>query len=194
MATEARKKRIQEIMQKRQAGIVAVLEDICDPHNAMAVVRTAEAFGIADVRLIFNEGKSFNPRRVGKKVSSYANQWVQFKRYKNTEECLNELKGDGYEIIATALSENAESIFNANLSGKKIVLLFGNEHSGLTSRAIALSDRTLIIPMRGMVQSLNLSVTASIVMYEVLRQRIGAIEDYLVSEVEGDMLCKEFDR
>lgn len=191
VGTEERKEKIKNVMEKRQRGLVVVLEDIADPHNAAAVIRTAEAFGISDVWFIFNEGKAFNPRRIGKKTSAYASQWVRFKKFKSTSECLHELRAAGYEIIATALTENAESIFSAEIKKEKVALLFGNEHAGLTQEAIELSDRTLIIPMQGMVQSLNLSVTAALVMYKVIEDR-GENKKYLVDKKEIDALFDEF--
>ena len=111
VGTEERKEKIKNIMEKRQSGLVIILEDIGDPHNAAAVIRTAEAFGISDVWFVFNEGKAFNPRKIGSKTASYANQWIRFRKFKSTKECLIELHSAGYEIIATVLTQNAESIF-----------------------------------------------------------------------------------
>jgi len=193
VGTEERKEKIRGIMNNRQKGLVVVLEDIYDPHNAAAVIRTAEAFGISDVWFVFNEGKAFNPRKIGSKTASYANQWIRFRKFKSTKECLTELHNAGYEIIATALTQNAESIFSANIKKEKVALLFGNEHAGLTPLAIELSDRTIIIPMRGMVQSLNLSVTAALVMYKVIQERMEDENKYIVSDEDAQKLFNEFE-
>jgi len=192
MGTEERKQKIQKTMSARQSGCVVVLEDISDPHNAGAVIRTAEAFGISEVWLVFNEGKSFNPRKVGDKSSSHANKWIKFKKFKSSKECIGVLRKNGYEIVATALASNTESIYSINLKTDKIALFFGNEHSGLSLETIEAADRRVSIPMRGMVQSLNISVTAGIVMYEVTRQRMEDFERYLIRDADANELTKEF--
>jgi len=179
-------------MSVRQSGLVVVLEDISDPHNAGAVIRTAEAFGISDVWLVFNEGKSFNPRKVGDKSSSHANKWLRFKKFKSSKECIELLKKDGYEIVVTTLTSNTESIYSTNFKNDKIALFFGNEHFGLSLETIEAADKRVNIPMRGMVQSLNISVTAGIVMYEVTRQRMKNFERYIINETDAEVLEKEF--
>ena len=192
MGIEERTQRIEKIMSARQGGCIVVLEDISDPHNAGAVIRTAEAFGISDVWLVFNEGKSFNPRKVGDKSSSHANKWMRFKKYKSSKECIEALRKNGYEIVVTALTPNVESIYSANLKNNKIALFFGNEHSGLSLETSEAADRRVCIPMRGMVQSLNISVTAGIVMYEVTRQRMENFDRYTISDANAQKLTKEF--
>jgi len=193
MGIEERKQKIQKIMSARQSGCVVVVEDISDPHNAGAVIRTAEAFGISEVWLIFNEGKTFNPRKVGDKSASHANKWIKFKKFKSSRECIEVLRKNGYEIVVTALVPNVESIYSASFKNDKIALFFGNEHSGLSLETIEAADRRVSIPMRGMVQSLNISVTAGIVMYEVVRQRMEDFGRYTISDVDAERLTKEFD-
>lgn len=193
MGTEERKQKIHKTMSARQSGCVVVLEDISDPHNAAAVIRTAEAFGISDVWLIFNEGKSFNPRKVGDKSSSHANKWMRFQKFKNSKECIESLRKDGYEIVVTVLTSNVESIYSANLKTDKIALFFGNEHLGLSLETIEAADRRVSIPMRGMVQSLNISVTAGIVMYEVTRQRMENFDRYIIGETDAKEMFKGFE-
>ncbi len=190
MPTERRIKRIREVARRRQGGLVVVLEDIHDPHNAAAVLRTAEAFGIGSVRFVFTHEKPFNPRGIGKKSSSSANRWIEYKKYRHIRDCTKELKKEGYEIIATALDPRAESVFSAKLSGKKIALLFGNESRGLTPEAVASADRIMAIPMRGMVQSLNLSVTASIFLFAVTSVRMKRMGAYLLPVAEANRLAK----
>lgn len=193
MGSEERIQRIQQIMSSRQAGFVVVLEDISDPHNAAAVIRSAEAFGISNVWLIFNEGKSFNPRKVGGKSSSHANKWIAFKKFKSSEECITALKKEGYKIVVTTLDSDAVSIYTTDFKHDKIALFFGNEHSGLLKKTIAMADKKVHIPMRGMVQSLNISVTAGIFMYEVTRQRMKHFERYTISETDARELFEGFE-
>ncbi|MEK7509027.1 MAG: RNA methyltransferase, partial [Patescibacteria group bacterium] len=156
MSTEQRLAKLKKAAEARQKDLAVVLEDIHDPHNAAAVFRTCDALGIQNVYLIFEEEKSFNPRRVGKVSSSSANKWLDFYVYHSTKECLRELKKAGYRIFATALAPGARSIFKTNFKNQKVALLLGNEHRGLSARALELADKKVILTMRGLVQSLNL--------------------------------------
>jgi tRNA (guanosine-2'-O-)-methyltransferase len=166
------------------------LEDIHDPHNAAAVLRTADAFGIQKVFFIFNKQEKFNPRKIGKATSSSANKWLDFETFSSAKECFKKLKKQGYTIAATILDSKAKSIFKTKFTSGKVALCFGNEHSGLSQEAIDLSDIHIYIPMQGFVQSLNLSVTAAICMYEVFRQSQALPEKFRLSKVEQNKLIK----
>lgn len=173
MLTEARKKKLETHAVNRQKGFVVVLEDIHDPHNAQAIVRTCDAFGIADVYLIFDKEAPFDPKRVGKGSSSTANKWVNFHIFRSTAECFTELKKDRYTIIATALDDRAVSLADTPITDTNIALVLGNEHAGLSKTALGLADTIYMIPMVGMVQSLNVSVTAAIFIWEITRLRVA---------------------
>ncbi len=173
--------RNRSVASARQAGLAVVLEDIHDPHNAAAVMRTCDAFGIQDVRLIYEREAYANPRRIGKKSSSSASKWLDLTIYRSTHACLSALKRKGYEIVATALDARAIPLNRCRLSSRKIALFFGNEHRGLSPRALAAADTIVAIPMLGFVQSLNLSVTAAIVIAEVARQRERSGKSYHLS-------------
>lgn len=191
MRTPERIAKTQKVVQNRQQGIV-VLEDIYDPHNAEAVFRTCDAFGFQNIHLIFDQGKRFDPRAVGKSSSSSANKWLDFHTYDSTEECLAKLKADGYEILATVIDNEAESLYTADLTNSKTALMLGNEKRGLSEKAISMADRKITVPMSGMTQSLNLSVTAAICMFEISRQRqVQGIEEYLLSLDEQKNLEEE---
>jgi len=192
MHTERRRERLTQVARTRQQGAI-VLEDIHDPHNAEAVFRTADALGFQRICLIFEQGEPFDPRRIGKLSSASANKWLDFETYDSTESCLGQLRAEGYETVATVLDPEAESIFGAELYKPRTALLFGNEHRGLSARAVALADRRLMIPMSGMVGSLNLSVTAALCLYELTRQRRArGIAEYLYPEEEQQVLAEEF--
>ncbi len=188
MPTPERSHRLDDVAARRQQGVV-VLEDIHDPHNAEAVFRSCDAFGFQRVSLIFAEDQQFDPRRVGKLASSSANKWLDFAVYSSARACIEELQRDGYEVVATVAAGEAEDISEARLTAPRIALMFGNEHRGLSDEAIASADRRLTIPMAGMVQSLNLSVAAALVLYEVTRQRLAAgIERYRLPPQEQAVL------
>ncbi len=192
MISEKRINKIKHVVENRQNGLVVVLGDIHDPHNAAAIFRTCDGFGIQKAYLIFEKEERFNPKKIGKMSSSTANKWLDFETFKSTTECLNKLKQDGFKIVATALTEKAVNIFETDLKDEKLALLIGNEHTGLSEQALKLSDKILIIPMQGMVQSLNVSVTAGIIIYEIARQRQSSKGNYQMSEEEQGILKERF--
>lgn len=163
-----RQVKIERVKNNRQKGVV-VLEDIHDPHNAAAVWRSCDAFGIGKVYLIFDKEEKFNPKKIGKASSSSANKWLDFEIFESTEECLKKVKEDGFTIYATVLNEKAKEIGKTKFVPKAAIML-GNEHRGLSETAIKMADELVYIPMKGMVQSLNLSVTAGICLFEYTRQ------------------------
>jgi tRNA (guanosine-2'-O-)-methyltransferase len=192
MPTQRRIQKIQRVASTRQQGIV-VLEDIYDPHNAEAVFRTCDAFGLQHVYLIFEQQEPFNPRQIGKSTSSSANKWLDFTIFDSTAACINHLQEENFEVIATLLDHEAESIFTSSLGTPEIAIMFGNEHRGLSEMALNMADRHVVIPMRGMVQSLNLSVAAAICLFEMSRQRHAqGIEDYYLPDDKQDALVAEF--
>lgn len=167
-----RTERIQAIMSRRQEGIV-VLEDIHDPHNAGAVLRSCDAFGFQTVYFVFNTVKPYNPRRVGKGSSASANKWLTIEVLPTIEECYHKLKEEGYHIYATTLkTEHPVNLYGPLPTlGPRIALVFGNEHAGLSEYALTHADSHLHIPMRGFVESLNISVSAALVLAEITRKR-----------------------
>lgn len=203
----SREEKIKRVLDNRQEGIV-VLENIADPHNAAAVWRTADAFGFQKIYLVYSTEKAINPKKIGKASSASANKWLSFTTFKNIDECYEKLRKDGYKIYATVLDKEAKEIRETRFCqrlqrGKgKIAIVFGNEHRGLSEEAIKGADEKIYIPMKGMVQSLNISVTAGIVMYEVERQRFNPPtlkgppsldrEGYKLSDNEKKELIKEF--
>jgi len=167
---EERENKIRKVLEQRQEGII-VLEDVHDPHNVQAVVRTAEGLGFGKIGLIFEKEEYFNPKRIGKKTSSSANKWVDYQIYRSSKEAFEKLKEEGYEIVVSVLDKEAKSIYKEKFLGKKIALVMGNEHRGVSETAVKMADRKIYIPMEGMVQSFNISVAAGIMMYELSRQR-----------------------
>ncbi|MFW5720087.1 MAG: TrmH family RNA methyltransferase [Candidatus Dojkabacteria bacterium] len=162
-----RQKKIRRVAKRRQRGVVVVLEDIHDPHNAAAVLRTCEAFGVQEVCFIFEKQERYNPRKIGKTTSSSANKWLDFKVFGSTEECYDDLHSRGYHIYCTALEQTSKSIYDSNFTDfDNVGLVFGNEHAGASRHAIENADTLLEILMRGFVQSLNISVTAGICIFE----------------------------
>ncbi len=192
MASEKRKEKIKAVVSKRESGLVVVIEDIHDPHNAEAIFRTCDALGVQEVYLIFDKEPAWNPRRIGKQSSSSANKWLTFHIFRSTNECLSELQKKGYFLVATTLTGKSSSLFNTHLEQSKLALLVGNEHRGLSTEALHASSTHITIPMTGMVESLNVSVATALFLYEIVRQRKESGNNYCLSNQEQNLLVDDF--
>ena len=126
MVSDNRLKKIKHVVSQRQAGLAVVIEDVHDPHNAEAIFRTCDAFGVQDVYLIFDKTEPWNPAKIGKQSSSSAHKWLTFHTFRSIHECLNDLKGQGYVIVATALKNEAISLLDYSFGKQKIALMIGN--------------------------------------------------------------------
>jgi tRNA (guanosine-2'-O-)-methyltransferase len=184
MPTDERINKLKQVAQARQAGLTVIIEDVFDPHNLGAISRSCDAFGIQQINVIFETHPAFDPKEAGKNSSTATNKWLQYRIHHGTETALRTLKHEGWELVAATLDPDAESIFDVDLCQKPVALLFGNEKTGLSATALSLSDRLLTIPMRGIAQSMNVSVTAALCVYEVTRQRIARCPEYLGSAPE----------
>ncbi len=142
------------------------MERIKNPHNASAILRSCDAFGVQDVYVI-KEGKSLG---VSKTVSSGSHRWLTLHFFEDTRECLVHLKGLGFRILTTHLSERARDIREVDLTQPSAVVI-GSELEGVSQEALELADENIVIPMVGFVQSFNVSVATAIILYEAFRQR-----------------------
>jgi tRNA (guanosine-2'-O-)-methyltransferase len=166
--TDKRVNKITSVINTRQKSLRVVLENIHDPHNVSAIFRTCDAVGISEVYLIYYIEKF---PKIGKKSSASAFKWVERIKFKSVTECYSKLREEGFLIYASAISEDSKKLYELDLT-KKIAIVFGNEHRGVSEDAVKLADGKVSIPMYGMVQSLNVSVAAAVVLYEALRQRL----------------------
>ena len=183
--TDKRIENIKCIAALRRTDLVIVLEDIYDPHNAAAIFRTCDSFGIQDVYVIFENEKMFDPRRVGKKSSSSANKWIDFHMYTSTKECVRALKSKNFTVVGSVLREGAQTIYGY-VWPEKTALILGNEYSGLSQQAQSMCDQFIYIPMSGMVQSLNVSVAAGILIADLCTKHNKS--NYFLSSVEQTVL------
>ena len=165
--TEKRIEKIKWVVSKRQPSLRIVIENIHDPHNVSAIFRTCDAAGIPKVSLLYNVEKF---PKIGKKSSASAYKWIEREKFKTVEECYSQLRQEKFKIYASSLSSNSKSLYELDFT-KKTAIVFGNEHRGLSKDAEELADERFFIPMYGMVQSLNVSVSTAICIYEALRQR-----------------------
>lgn len=169
--SENRKKRFEEVLQFRTRHITVVLEDIYQPHNASAVLRSCDCFGIQDVHIIENKNKyTVNPD-----VELGASQWLTLYYYnrkeENTLDCIRYLKKNKYRIIVTSPHKEECSIEELDITNKT-ALFFGTEMRGATPVAFKHADGFVKIPMKGFTESLNISVSAAVALF-TLTSRLG---------------------
>lgn len=162
-----RKARIDEVVAQRTRTLTVVMEAFCDPQNVNAVLRTCEAFGIQELHAIEGPMKAYDRN---KKISQNADKWLDVHRWSSTAECLETLRRDGFAIYATHLDDGAVPLGALSFAGK-VALVFGNENRGVSQDALALADATYAIPMRGFMQSFNVSVAAAISIAKAVERR-----------------------
>ena len=166
--TEERKNKIQSVLEKRRSNITIILENIFNPHNIAAVLRTCDAIGIQDIYILNTMLPPY--KFVGKKTSTNAEKWLTLHSFENTEKCIEVVRSKYSKILTTHLTGNAKSVYEIDLT-ESIAIVFGNEGTGVSAEIEKLADGNMYIPQVGMVQSLNISVACAIVLYEAFRQK-----------------------
>jgi tRNA (guanosine-2'-O-)-methyltransferase len=162
-----RRARIDEVVANRTRTLTVVMEAFCDPQNVNAVLRTCEAFGVQELHAIEGPMKRFDRN---KKISQNADKWLDVHRWRSTAECLGHLKAQGFAVYVTHLDKGTRPLAELSFAGK-VALVFGNESRGVSDEAVRLADATFAIPMRGFVQSFNVSVAAAITLAKAVERR-----------------------
>ncbi|MDD5109824.1 MAG: RNA methyltransferase [Patescibacteria group bacterium] len=165
--TPKRKHRFQEVAASRQLDLTVVLENIWDPHNVAAILRSCDAVGIQEINLVYNIDKFPG---IGTKAAAGVKKWLTFKRYKSIAACYRALRRRKFSIYASTLQSGSRDLYRLNFK-KPTALVFGNEHRGASADAVRLADAAFRIPQVGFAQSLNVSVAAAVSLYEAFRQR-----------------------
>ncbi|MEO9570012.1 MAG: RNA methyltransferase [Polaribacter sp.] len=185
--TDKRKTLFKKVLENRTRHFAVVLEDIFQPHNASAVVRTADIFGVQDVHAI--ENKYTN--KVSRHVAKGSQKWITSKRYKsdgnNTKICLDNLREKGYQIIATTPHNNSCLLQDFDIT-KKSAFVFGVEAEGVSDYVKEKADGFLKIPMVGFTESLNISVAAAIILQDVTNKLRNSDVDWQLSKEEKEIL------
>ncbi|MDR1672146.1 MAG: RNA methyltransferase [Bacteroidales bacterium] len=161
--TGERTVRIEKTLSHRTRYITVVLEDIYQSQNVSAVLRTCECLGVQDVHII----ETFNPYRINPMVLKGSDKWLNIFRYDGTDAVVR-LKKEGYRIVATALGGHSTSLYEFDLSAGKCAIVFGNEKQGVSNDILNVADELLEIPMWGFTQSLNISVSAGVILSHLL--------------------------
>lgn len=166
--TPERKAKITRVLNHRQPDLTIVLENVHDPHNISAVMRTCDAVGVQELYVL--NTKVARHKKFGKKSSASAAGWLTIHEFDNTDACMEALRKRYTKIFATHLDTEAVSLYDINLT-EPVALVFGNEHSGVSEECLAHCDGNFIIPQVGMIHSLNISVACAVSLYEAFRQR-----------------------
>jgi tRNA (guanosine-2'-O-)-methyltransferase len=169
--TSRRQQRVRSVLERRQPDLTLILENVHDPHNVSAILRSCDAVGVLKVHAVYSI-ESPPPGMFARQTSASAAKWVDVVRHDSVEACVGELREAGFQILATALGRESRSLHDWDLT-RSVALIVGNEMRGVSDEALALADGLVEIPMVGMVQSLNVSVASAVCLYEAFRQRLA---------------------
>lgn len=169
MTTPERLDRIKSVLSFRQPDLRIVLEQVGNPHNASAVLRTCDAAGIQNIDVI---GSAKDPMPINEAITTRADKWLSIRFHDSTAACLAALKAEGFAVVVTHLGSEAVPYTSLDFT-RPTAVVFGGEKDGISAEALAAADVRIKIPMFGMVQSLNLSVSVGIIAYEAVRQRLN---------------------
>ncbi|WP_277015712.1 TrmH family RNA methyltransferase [Flavobacterium lindanitolerans] len=177
--TESRKEKFLKILEQRTNHFTIALEDVYQLHNTSAVMRSCEVFGIQNLHVVEEKyGK-----KIDKEIAMGAQKWVDVNRYNSNTECLKTLKEKGYQIIATTPHNDSCLLHEFDIT-KRSALFFGTERGGLSEEVMEEADGFLKIPMVGFTESLNISVSAAIVIQDITSRLRQSDVDWKLTEDE----------
>jgi tRNA (guanosine-2'-O-)-methyltransferase len=160
--------KIEQVLRNRQPDLTVVMENIHDPHNVSAMLRTCDAAGVMEVQLVYTDEEFPD---IGKKSSASAKKWVERRRFDSIEGCYQDLRNKGFRIFATRIGASSKPLYELDFTDGS-AFVFGNEHRGVSDEAAEKADECIEIPMFGMIESLNVSVACAVILYEAVRQRM----------------------
>lgn len=189
--TSERREKLLRVLKQRQSNLTVVMENVQDPHNISAVMRTCDAVGIQDIYIL--NTKIPRHKKFGTKSSSSALKWLTVHQFENVEDCFAVLRTKYETILTTHLSSDAKSLYDINFTNS-VALVFGNEHEGVSEETRALANGNFIIPQMGIIQSLNISVACAVSIYEACRQKIaiGAYDKSSMPQQQMDSLLNQW--
>lgn len=167
--TAERKNRIRAYYKNKIPNVEILIDNVWDPHNASAVLRSCDGFGISKINLYYTYNEFPKLKTMGKKSSSSANKWLELNRIKNLDEFVRKKKKAGFRFIGADIQKST-NITKFKFPEKCIIIL-GNENQGISEELKKIVDEFIFIPMVGFVRSFNISVSAAVVLYELFRQR-----------------------
>ena len=189
--SEKRKATFHKVLEERTRHFTVVLEDIFQPHNSSAVIRSCDIFGVQDVHVIQNKYSS----KVSRHVAKGSQKWLDIKKYNqsatNTQDCLDTLRNDGYQIIATTPHNESCYLHEFDIT-KKAAFVFGVEKEGVSEYTMSQVDGFLKIPMVGFTESLNISVAAAIILQDITTKLRASNVPWKLSSQEKELLYFEW--
>ncbi len=188
--TDRRKARIRQVLERRQRDLTLVIDNIWDPHNVSALLRSCDAFGVLGVHLHYTTAQWPD---LGKKSSASAKKWISRSNHSDGPAMIASLRKQGYQVVRTGFSATARPLNAFDFTGPTAVIL-SNEHRGTSPELAELVDDELYIPMQGMVQSFNVSVAGALILYEAYsqRNRKGLYDSPSLEPGEIDELFKQW--
>jgi tRNA (guanosine-2'-O-)-methyltransferase len=183
--TERRQARIRSVLTRRQPDLTVVLENVHDPHNVSAILRSCDGVGVLRVHAVYSVEEP--PQAAfARQTSASAAKWVEVEQHRSLADCYKRLREEGFSILATSIRPGSRPLYDWDLR-KPVALVLGNEMRGVSREASDMADGAIQIPMVGMVESLNVSVACAVCLYETLRQRTAA-GDYEVAKLDSERL------
>lgn len=190
--TPERIEKIESLLDKRQNDLTVVLENVYDPHNISAVMRSCDAVGMMEMYII----KSILPtrKRWNDRSSASANKWMMIHYFEDAKSCFEALRKKYKNIYCTHLNEEAKDLYTLDLT-ESTALVFGNERDGVSDEALSYCNGNFIIPQMGIIQSLNISVACAVSLYEGYRQKekAGHYNKRKISEAEQTALLQHWE-
>lgn len=177
--TPQRKARFDAVLPNRTKHFTVATEDVYQLHNTSAVIRSCDVFGIQEVHIV----EERNSRRIDREIAMGSQKWVDLKRYHTVGDCVNNLKDNGYQIVATTPHHNDQVLADFDIT-KKSCFFFGRETEGLSQAVLDVADCYLKIPMVGFTESLNISVSAAIILQDVTNKLRQSDVKWQLSEQE----------
>lgn len=168
--TSRRQERVRAVLERRQPDLTVVVENVHDPHNVSAILRSCDAVGVLRVHVVYTIEQP-PAGMFARQTSASAAKWIEIVRHDSISGCYEHLRQEGMSILATALGAESRQLYDWDLTRPTAIVL-GNEMRGVSEEALSLADGAIEIPMAGMVQSLNVSVAGAVCLYEAFRQRL----------------------
>lgn len=190
--TPERENKLKKVIATKQSNLTIIMENIDDPHNISACLRSCDAVGVKEVYIL--DSNEYTAERLGKKSSASATKWLDIHKFTDIDECFAAVRAKYDKIFSTHLSTESKSLHELDLTAS-VALVFGNEKDGVTQDALDRSDGNFIIPQYGLIQSLNISVACAVSLYEALRQRAnaGMYENGVMSVAEQEAMFVDWE-
>jgi tRNA (guanosine-2'-O-)-methyltransferase len=183
--TERRQARIRSVLERRQPDLTVVLENVHDPHNVSAILRSCDGVGVLRVHAVYSIEEP-PAGAFARQTSASAAKWMDVERHESLAGCDKQLRAEGFSILVTSIGPDSRPLYDWDLR-QPVALVLGNEMRGVSTEARDMADGAIQIPMAGMVESLNVSVACAVCLYEAFRQRTAA-GDYQYPKLDPDRL------